>query len=253
VVTSLLRFTLPRSVGSNEVIRQRLGPAVARLFNLPDAHLAAFTQAGAHPHRATLYVAGTDRIYGGPYWFEPGDRLTDALVACSAIPGIFPWQSLPVKRPDKRGRTAVVDGGVCSNQPVSKLALDGRCGTILACAVGYFGEQLAWPTNALDNAVPCLNLMSHQASKLEEDYVRLKMGAGGVVHHIHPQVTEPPKSFDFTSQKVQRVVDEACRLTVGWLDENKQKVLSRPHFRPHIATEPLNWLAEQWDDDVLPS
>jgi predicted acylesterase/phospholipase RssA len=180
-----------------------------------------------------LYIAGTDRIYGGSYWFDAPDRLTDALVASSAIPGIFPWQALPVKKAGKSGRTAVVDGGVCTNQPISKLAMENRCGTILACAVGYFGEQLAWPRDAVDNAVQCLNLMSHQASKLEEDYVRLKMDGSGVVHHIHPQVTAPPTSFDFTPELVKKIVETGG----AWCITS----IPRSQRRPRPSTSRQSW------------
>jgi hypothetical protein len=52
---------------------------------------------------------------------------------------------------------------------------------------------------------------------------------------------------------VKKIVDEACDLTIKWLDENRQHVLSQPNFTPHVATEPLNWLGEPWSDDILPS
>jgi predicted acylesterase/phospholipase RssA len=109
----------------------------------------------------------------------------------------------------------LVDGGVVSNQPLSNLAENG-CGTIFACAVGPTGV-LPPPANGVDNAFRTVGLMMHQCTKLEEDYVRLKLGEGGAVHHIHPEMAFPVHEFDFTPELVQQVMDEACTKTLEWL------------------------------------
>ena len=44
----------------------------------------------------------------------------------------------------------------------------------------------------------------------------------GRVIHIHPEVTIPIPDFNFTPQKVQAIVEEACTLTRQWLQKKPQ-------------------------------
>jgi predicted acylesterase/phospholipase RssA len=157
-------------------------------------------------------IAATDRVQGTSVWFPPETPIEDALIASAAIPGVFQWIEL-----DVGGQTrTLVDGGVITNQPLSQLALRG-CGTIFACAAGYAGGTVPPPTNALNNALGSVVLMMHQASKLEEDYVRVKTGAN--VLHVHPEVDFPVHQFDFTPELVSQVMQSATEQTTAWLSQ----------------------------------
>jgi hypothetical protein len=76
----------------------------------------------------------------------------------------------------------------------------------------------AVPKNALDNALQAVTLLIHQVTKLEEDYVRTKLGDQGEVHHIHPEVPFPIHQFGFTPELVAQVLDDACQRTLDWLE-----------------------------------
>jgi predicted acylesterase/phospholipase RssA len=110
-----------------------------------------------------LLVAATDRLHGTSLWYPPDTPIGEALLASSSIPGVFPWQDQVVGGQPY----TLVDGGVITNQPLSMLVEQG-CGTLFACAVGYGGEAVPRPTNALNNVLPTVYMMMHQTMKLEE-------------------------------------------------------------------------------------
>jgi predicted acylesterase/phospholipase RssA len=167
----------------------------------------------------TVLLGATDRISGDAYWFSGDDDVTDALVASSAIPFVF-----PAKRMTAGGEERVfVDGGVVSNQPLSVLALQG-CGTIYACAVGYDGEQLKVPTNLVDNGMQSISIMIHESSRLEQAFVQARMGDAGVIHHIHPKVAFPISGFNFSPASVSEVMEATKTATMDWIRTN--------HLRP---------------------
>jgi predicted acylesterase/phospholipase RssA len=162
-----------------------------------------------------LHVAATNRLNGDSYWFGDDVPIELALLASSSIPGVFPWQTPTINAVE----LVLVDGGVVTNQPISTLALAG-CGTIFVCAVGYAGGVAPRPTNAIDNVMPSISMMVHQTMKLEEEYVRLKLGDAGDIYHIHPEVTTPISGYNFNRQQVMTVIEESRRLTVEWLTDD---------------------------------
>jgi NTE family protein len=196
-----------RSLGDNAAVRDLFGQAAAEL-GLIDFRIGSFRP----PEHPKLLVGATDRLNGTQFWFPEETPVGDALVASSAIPGVFPWRVMDVGG----SRRVLVDGGVISNQPISQLALEG-CGTIYAIAVGYGGGSAPPPTNAVNNLTQSIWMGMHQSSRLEEEYVRLKIGDDGVIHHIHPEVEIPLKSYDFTPELVQKAVSESASATRAWL------------------------------------
>jgi predicted acylesterase/phospholipase RssA len=159
-----------------------------------------------------LMIAATNRLDGASYWFPDEVPVDQAILASAAIPGVFPWQEMTFSD----GHHLLVDGGVISNQPISRLVLHG-CGTLFVCAVGYAGGRSPAPTNAWSNFLPCIDMTIHQASKLEEAYVRCRLGDQGLVHHIHPDVKTPISGYDFTPELINQVVEESRQLTADWL------------------------------------
>lgn len=161
--------------------------------------------------RPMLIVKATDRLTGEGVRFTGDDDVAGALVASSAIPGVFP--------PRRMGPHLFIDGGVVDDQPLSELALEG-CGTIYAVAVGYDGELLKAPTNLVDNWMKSTSIALHAASRLEQDYVQVKLGDAGVIHHIHPLVLElPVRGFDFTREVIAQVMRDARDETKRWIAE----------------------------------
>ena len=164
------------------------------------------------PSRPRLLVVATNRLNGRAVCFPAATPIEEALLASAAIPGVFPWQTVKV-----RGRDlTLVDGGVVDNQPLSQLALAG-CGTIFACAVGYVGGAIPPPTNAVNNAVNSIWITVHQATKLEEQLLRERLGPGGDIFHIHPEVNFPVDQFNFTDDLVTAVMEESRPKTIAWL------------------------------------
>jgi predicted acylesterase/phospholipase RssA len=198
------------SLGDNAPLGSWIRDGLKHSLDLENVTIGTFTS----PRYPKLMIAATDALDGTSVWFPDETPIEDALIASSAIPGVFPWHTMLV---EGRART-LVDGGVVTNQPLSNLVTKG-CGTIYACAVGPT-DPLPPPTNGLDNALRSVNMTMHQCSKLEEDYVRLKLGGQGVVHHIHPVVSVPIHEFDYSASLVKQVMDDACTKTRAWLSQS---------------------------------
>jgi NTE family protein len=204
------------SVGDNGPIGPLIKAGMQMHLGLSHVTTKTFTGDG-YPK---LMLVATDVVTRSAVWFSDDSpsnpvNIEDVLIASSAIPGIFPWKPLTVEGQER----LFVDGGVVSNQPLSNLVNQG-CGTIYACAVGPATASPP-PANGLENAMRAVNLAMHQCTKLEEDYVRLKMqeAGTGVVHHIHPEIDIPLHGFDFTPELVRQVVEEARTKTSLWLGQ----------------------------------
>jgi predicted acylesterase/phospholipase RssA len=224
VTSSLLELDVPsilgrlwlerehtRSLGDNAAIGPLVKAQLASVFNLSNVTVGTL----GPPTYPKLMVVATDLTNSAALWFPDDTSLEDALIASSAIPGIFPWRVMTIDG----AQVVLVDGGAVDNQPLSTLVEQG-CGTIYACGVGPTGPRQT-PDNALDNVWQSINLMMHQSSKLEEDYVQLKLGTQGVINHIHPDVSFPPElqQFDFASHPklVQEVFQDARAKTLALL------------------------------------
>lgn len=210
VITEREHFS---SLGDNSSIGPRIEDAIKAAMGLDNLTIGSFVP----PDHPFLIIAGTDMTTGKAIWFPDPSTLSDALIASSAIPGVFPWRQMTID-----GETRYVsDGGVVENQPLSTLLETFGCATLYACAVGAT-KPLLPPANALDNALRSSSFSMHQATKLEEDYVRLKLAAtdGAVVHHIHPEVQQPPTNFNFSPESVTNLVSQAQTLTLAWLEQS---------------------------------
>lgn len=214
------QITHLNAIGDNSPIAELIAGGIKNTFGIEQVTLGSFGKPLAEGGKATprLMIVATDAQRGTSYWFEDGALLTDALIASSAIPGVFPWITHGTAAGEQ---VTLVDGGVVDNQPLSNLVEQG-CGTIYACAVGTSGAA-AVPTNLVQNFMQAVNLSMHQCTKLEENYVRTKLPQGGKILHIHPETTTPLTDFNFTPSLVQQVMDEATRLTLDWLDTNPRE------------------------------
>lgn len=169
-----------------------------------------------HDGRPRLLVEATDRLQGTRVEFQDDADVGNALVASSAIPGVF-----PAKRMSAGGESLLlVDGGVVGSQPLSGLALLG-CGTIFACAVGYDGERLKAPANLIDNWQQSLAITLHDAARLEQEYVQSRMGDQGNIYHIHPDVEFPVQGFNFSADQIAAVMRDASAATGKWISDHR--------------------------------
>jgi NTE family protein len=208
-----------RAVGDNTPAADMVANVVQQVAGVKNLTLGAFGQpiVTGGPTTPQVQVVATDVVAEEAYWFGPAAPLTDALVASSAIPGIFPWVSYT--EPGGAVRT-LVDGGVVENQPLQKL-VDLGCGRIYACAVG--GTPVGTPPqNLIENVLRSINLSMHACSKIEEAFLRSTLPANCRVIHIHPEVSITLVDFNFTPDLATRAVDEACDLTVKWLQGDPQ-------------------------------
>jgi NTE family protein len=208
-----------KSVGDNAPAAGLISRVVTQLLGSGDLTMGAFGNPMGPTAQSTppLEVVATDIVAEEGYWFPPSAKLQDALVASSAIPGIFPW--LDFVAPDGSHRY-LVDGGVVENQPLRRLAEMG-CGRIYACAVGP-GPVSTPPQNLIENVLRTINLSMHACSKIEEAFLRRDLPPECRVIHIHPEVTTALVDFNFTPALVKQVVDEACQLTLNWLKGDPQ-------------------------------
>lgn len=205
----LMERSRMKGLGSNESIKGLLVGGFRELAGTDHLTFDYFGRDG----RPELIVAATDRLTGEAVRF-PGDAdVADALVASSAIPGLFAPKAMTMNGVPR----LFVDGGATNNQPLSMLALDG-CGTIYACAVGYDGGALAAPTNLIDNFLKSIGILLHSSSRLEQAYVQLQMGDEGVINHIHPEIVFPVKGFNFTPEAIAQVMHDAREATIAWIE-----------------------------------
>ena len=209
-----------KGIGDNAPAAGLVSAVLNGLLGVQDVQLGAFGQPMGPNGQSTplLHVVATDIVAQDAYWFGPTAQLQDALIASSAIPGIFPWRVFAENDGTQR---YLVDGGVVENQPLRKL-FDLGCGRIYACAVGA-GPISTEPGNLIDNVLRSVNVSMHECSKIEEDYLRSQLPADCRVIHIHPEMTTPVVDFNFTPALVKQVVDEACDLTVKWLQGDPQQ------------------------------
>ena len=189
-----------QSLGDNailkEVMREFFGAAIG-----DERPTLAYFSPPDHPR---LLIAASDWISEDAFWFGPETPVEDALIASSAIPGVFPWRH----HDSSAGHAVLIDGGVISNQPLSRLVLDG-CGTIFACGFSTPAKVAPEPHNGLHNVLDAVQMLMHQCSHLEEDYVRLRLGGSGEIHRLHIDSDLHSGHYDFPPDVVARLMADA--------------------------------------------
>jgi predicted acylesterase/phospholipase RssA len=193
------RFKL-RSFGDNSVVRDIARAFFAEMIGDERPVLGLF----APPRYPRLLVGASDWVTQDAFWFEGDALVEDALLASSAIPGLFPW----CHHQSPAGHAVLIDGGVISNQPLSRLVIEG-CGTIFACGFSSPPRIAYEPSNALHNILDSIQMTMHQCSHLEEDYVRLKLGDNGDVHRLTIDRSLPSQDYDFTPALINELIDDA--------------------------------------------
>src|SRR5438105_5705570 len=151
--------------------------------------------------RVPLAVVATDMNAGKPAVFRSGD-LTSALLASTAIPGLFP--SVRINEREH------LDGGVVDNTPLDTAVADGSK-DVLAISLMGGGEYEQTPDSLPELVARTLQLSLHH--QMLSDYERLRQRARIVV--LCP-VTAPTASWVMKREHVAAVMD-AARAGMGEL------------------------------------
>ena len=149
-----------------------------------------------------LHVVATDLESGDPVVLSTGDTIR-ALLASSAIPGVFPSVEID-------GRT-LVDGGVVANTPITQAEeFDPAVVYVLPTAP----DQLAHtPSNAIAMMQRAMALASHPA----EHRALVEVSSRRTVHVLPvPETTTHLSIFDFGATR--RLIDESYELVMAWLE-----------------------------------
>lgn len=151
--------------------------------------------------RVPLAVVATDLNAGKPAVFRSGD-LTPALLASTAIPGIFPM----VRVNDREH----LDGGVVENTPLN-IAIDDGAKDILAISLMAGGEYAGAPTGFAELIARTLQLSLHH--QMLSDYERLRQRARIVVFC---PVSAPNATWEMKRENLEAAM-ESSRVAMGAL------------------------------------
>jgi len=148
--------------------------------------------------RLPLRIVATDLEAGVPQVFSTGP-LTPALLASTAIPGVFPAVSI--------GDRAFLDGGIVDNTPIAVAVQEGAK-DVLAVHLMAGGALEAPPRTWSELITRTLQLSLHY--RMLSDFERLKSAARVVV--LAP-VLPMRASWQMDSQHVAAVIDKARAAT----------------------------------------
>ncbi len=148
-----------------------------------------------------LHVVATDMQTGEEVVLSAGG-IVDAVLASTAIPGVFP----PVR---VEGR-ALIDGGVANNTPVSTAIRLGAT-RIIVLPAGFTCAQRREPRGAVEHALNALSLLV--ARQLVQDLERWSAQVQiAVVPPLCPLDVSP---YDYT--RCGELIERAAQATLAWL------------------------------------
>src|SRR6266480_5291148 len=144
--------------------------------------------------RVPLAVVATDMNAGKPAVFRSGE-LTPALLASTAIPGLFPM----VRINDREH----LDGGVVENTPLN-IAIDDGAREILAISLMAGGEREQPPAGFGELIARTLQLCLHH--QMLSDYERLRQRCRIVVFC---PVTAPTATWEMKREHLESVMESS--------------------------------------------
>jgi NTE family protein len=159
--------------------------------------------------RIPLAVVATDLNAGKPAVFRSGD-LTPALLASTAIPGLFPTVRV--------GDREHFDGGVVDNTPLNIAVGDGAK-EILAISLMGGGEVAVVPNSLPELIARTLQLSLHH--QMLADYEQLRDRARIVV--LCP-VTSPTATWEMKRDHLDKVMESARVATAALLTKRGSKL-----------------------------
>jgi len=154
--------------------------------------------------RIPLTIVATDLNAGKPAVFRAG-TLTPALLASTAIPGVFPSVKID-------GREHM-DGGIVDNTPLD-VAIEDGAKEILAISLMAGGENEQAPTTWSELIARTLQLSLHH--QMLSDFERLRDRAKITI--LCP-VTAPTASWEMKREHLDMVVESARDATMALLSQ----------------------------------
>ncbi len=165
-----------------------------------------------------VYVVATEMKTGNEVVISSGSAV-EAVLASTAIPGVFPPVSLD--------GNMLIDGGVANNTPISTAIRLGAT-RVIVLATGYTCAERRQPKGALEHAMSALNLLV--ARQLISDLERWSAHAAiAVVTPLCPLDVSP---YDYS--QCGMLIDRAAAETRRWLDAGGLNSSHIPTaLRPH--------------------
>jgi NTE family protein len=206
----------PRWVSFVSVLRRRDYLFAAKhLRILLENHLPFRELAQA---RLPLHVVASDQVTGEEVVLSQGPVI-DAVLASSAIPGVFPAVRL--------GSRELVDGGVSSNTPIAT-AIRLGAQRLIVLPTGFTCAQKRVPPGALGRTMHALSLLV--ARQLVVDLERWSREAQIVV--APPLCPLEVSAYDYS--RGRELIDRAAASTRAWIAEGGLHKGGVPHqLRPH--------------------
>lgn len=165
-----------------------------------------------------VYVVATEMKTGNEIVLSSGSAI-DAVLASSAIPGVFPPVSL--------NGNMLIDGGVANNTPISTAIRLGAT-RVIVLTTGFTCAERRQPRGALEHAMSALNLLV--ARQLVSDLERWASHATiAVVAPLCP-LDVSPYDYSQCGQLIDRAATETRRwLEAGGLDSKEIPNALKPH------------------------
>jgi NTE family protein len=148
-----------------------------------------------------MHVVATDMVLGQEVLLSTGP-VVDAVLASTAIPGLFP----PVQ---VNGRY-LIDGGVSNNTPISS-AIKLGAQRIVVLPTGFACALKGLPTSAIGRALHALSLLVMR--QLVSDIERYRGDAA--LHVVPPLCPVDSSSYDYSG--CAALIDRATLTTRAWI------------------------------------
>jgi len=160
-----------------------------------------------------LYVIASDQRSGEEVILSDGP-VVEAVLASSAIPGVFPAVHI--------GNRDLVDGGVASNAPIGAAITLGAT-RVVVLPTGFTCDQKRVPTGVLGRTMHALNLMVTR--QLVVDLERWSSRAQIVV--APPLCPLNFSAYDYSHGG--ELIDLAAASTRAWIERDGLKTTGIPH------------------------
>jgi len=149
-----------------------------------------------------IHVVATDRLLGSEVVLSSGP-VVDAVLASTAIPGVFPPVSI--------GGRELIDGGVANNTPISSaIRLGAR--RIVVLPTGFACALKRVPGSAIGQALHALSLLV--ARQLVHDIERYSGDAS--LHVVPPLCPVDNSPYDYSA--CAALIERAARTTHDWIE-----------------------------------
>jgi NTE family protein len=184
-------------------------------------------------------VVATDALSGEDVVLREGD-VVQALLASSAIPGLFP--------PVRHGERWLIDGGMAAGSPMNE-ALDLGADTVYVLSTRTASRSRP-PRGAVAMA---MNSMALVTARMQRDQLaraqRRAEAQAGVIWVVPSPEPESPSPFDFTQSRELALA--SCRRTRTWIEAlGGQDGLSQTEPQ-HTTTADRAHLGTQSGDGAL--